>query len=224
MHLPTLIRSRKLLILLLIIGGCITAVHSQNYINQKSFAGATFGPISYRGIYSKDASFVSHTSFAASVFYSHRIVLPKQLYIRGELNLGELAGNDTAQISRSNTGWFRCYNVEGSAKVEYELMDLYRYKFSPYIIAGVGAYALFDYESSRGDEKPTNQIWGIVVPVGGGIKYRINKRFKIFAEGNYRFFPKNIDNYIVDGTSNRNNYYSFVLGAAVSLQRFNILW
>lgn len=204
----------------------IVVAHAQQYIAQKSFVGASFGPLSYTGVYSKDASYISHTSFGGSVFYGHRLILPKQLYIRGEVMLGELAGNDTAQAQSSNNikGYFRCYNIEGSAKVEYEFLNLYRYKFTPYVIGGVGAYGLFDYESSLTDTKASNQSWGIIVPLGGGVKYRVTNRIKVFAEGNYRFFPKNLDNYQGDNIHNPNNYYSLVLGVSYTLQKFNNLW
>ncbi|MGN7786931.1 outer membrane protein [Niabella sp. 22666] len=205
----------------------VTKLSAQEYIGQKSYAGVTLGTLSYTGIYSKGASLISHTSMSASVFYGHKLVLPKQLFIRGELMLGEVAGDNTEggeTITDPLKGAFRGYVVEGSAKVEYEILDLYRHKFTPYVNGGVGAYYLFDYEPQQGDPKTTSDSWGIVAPVGGGIKYMLNKRIKIFAEGSYRFFPKNLDNFPDKTVDNPNHYYSIAVGASFSLQKFNRLW
>ncbi len=204
----------------------VSKINAQEYIGQKSYAGATLGTLSYAGIYSKDASLISHTSMSASVFYGHRLILPKQLYIRGELMLGEVAGDNRDEELSSNPlkGAFRGYLLEGSAKVEYEILDLYRHKITPYVNGGVGAYYLFDYEPQQGDPKTTSESWGIVAPLGGGVKYMLNKRIKVFVEGSYRFFPKNLDNFPDKTMSNPNRYYSLAVGASFSLQKFNRLW
>lgn len=216
---------RKYLCLLLC-SVVVAKINAQEYIGQKSYAGATVGTLSYTGMYTKGASLISHTSMSASVFYGHRLILPKQLFIRGELMLGEVAGDNMEEGASTDPsrGAFRGYLLEGSGKVEYEILDLYRHKFSPYVNAGVGAYYLFDYEPQQGDPKTTGESWGFVAPVGGGIKYRLNKRIKLFAEGNYRFFAKNLDNYPDETVSNPNRYYSLVVGASFSLQKFNRLW
>lgn len=208
--------------------GCIitTLICAQDYIGQKSFAGISLGTLTYTGIYSKGASFISHTSMSGTVSYGHRLVIPKQLFVKGELMLGEIAGNNMDENESSNPykGGFRGYLLEGTAKVEYELMDLYQYKLSPYVNAGVGAYYLFDYEPKQGAEKSMNESLGFVMPVGGGVKYRLNKRIKIFAEGSYRFFGKNLDNFPDNTLDNPNRYYSIALGASFALQKLNRLW
>ncbi|MCH5687448.1 hypothetical protein LWM68_26190 [Niabella sp. W65] len=88
---------RKYLCLLLC-SVVVAKINAQEYIGQKSYAGATVGTLSYTGMYSKGASLISHTSMSASVFYGHRLILPKQLFIRGELMLGEVAGDNMEEV------------------------------------------------------------------------------------------------------------------------------
>ncbi len=215
---------KKYFLLLIVV--CITATsYSQEYIGQKSFAGLTLGTLSYTGIYSKDASILSHTSMSFSGFYSRKFILPRQLYVRGELMAGEIAGDNTGGIESTvpEKGSFRGYLLEGSVKAEYEILSAYTTRFSPYVMAGGGAYYLFDYEPKQGEEKTMEESWGLVLPVGGGVKYRVTNRIRVFAESSIRFFPKNLDNY--PGTiSNPNKYYTVAVGAAFSLQKFNRLW
>lgn len=217
---------KKYLFLILFIS-ITTSVFSQEYIGQKSYLGGTIGALSYTGMYSKNASIVSHTSMSFSFFYAHNIVLPRQLFIRGELMAGEMAGDNREGVTQTTDplkGGFRGYIVEGSAKAEYDIFDLYNTKITPYINAGFGAYYLFDYESHQGEEKTADESWGFVAPVGGGFKYRLSKRVRVFAEGTYRLFPRNLDNFPDKTANNPNRYYSVVLGASISLQRFNRLW
>ena len=201
------------------------SARSQEYIGQKSFVGFSLGSLSYAGIYSKNTSILSHTSMSFAGFYSRKFILPQQLYVRGELMAGEIAGDNTNGVESTvpEIGSFRGYIAEASIKAEYEIISSYASRIAPYIIAGGGAYYLFDYEPKQGEEKTIDESWGFVLPAGAGIKYRVTDRIRLFAEGNYRFFPKNLDNY--PGTvSNPNNYYSVSLGASFSLQKFNRLW
>lgn len=225
MNQPTVKPLKKSLPILIAIFLLQTA-SAQEYVGQKSFVGVTFGTITYQGIYSKDASYISHTSLSISGYYSHRIALPTQLYLRGELMLGELAGNNTKENESSNPlkGEFRGYALEASIKGEYELLNLHRYVLSPYVTGGVGSYVIFDYEAKPGGNKPLKDRVGFVVPIGAGVKYRFNNRIKLFAEGNYRFFNKNLDNYPDKNVSNTNRYYTIVLGASFALNKKNRLW
>lgn len=221
------IRMRKYFCLQLTL--CFTStIFSQDYIGQKSYGGISLGTFTYTGMYSKNASFVSHTSMSGSVFYDHRLILDRQLFVKGELMLGEIAGNNMdkdKEISDNPLkGGFRGYVVEGSAKVEYELMNLYRHRISPYVSAGVGVYYLFDYEYKQGEPKTAGESWGIVAPVGGGVKFRLNKRVRLFAGGHYRFFARNFDNFPDETVKNPNRYYTLVAGASFALQKFNRLW
>ncbi len=202
-------------------------VEAQGYIGQKSFAGGTLGSLTYTGYYSQNTSYISHTSMSGSVFYGHRLILPDQLYIRGELMMGEAAANNThveEDLTDPLKGGFRGYIAEASAKVEYELLNTHRYKVTPYVNGGPGVYYLFDYQPQQGVPKSVREKLGFVVPVAAGVKYRITDRIKIFAEGTYRFFVQNLDNFPDKTVNNPNHYYSVAVGASFSLQKFNRLW
>lgn len=204
----------------------LQAAYAQEYIGQRNFVGLTLGTMTYKGIYSKGSTYISHTSMSGSGYYSKRILLPKQLYVRGELMMGELAGNFTndESIAEENRKEFRSYVLELSAKVEYEILNLNLNKATPYVIGGVGSYFLFDYQGKPLRNKPMKDRIGFVAPVGAGIKYRFNSRIKLFAEGNFRFFPRNLDNYPDESVSNPNNYYTLVVGASFALNKRNRLW
>jgi len=201
-------------------------VEAQRYIGQRSFVGGTLGSFTYTGFYSQNASYISHTSMSGSVFYGHRLILPHKLYIRGELMMGEAAANNMGDEDSNDPlkGGFRGYIAEASAKVEYELLNMHRYKITPYINGGPGIYYLFDYQPQQGDLKSVREKFGFVVPAGAGVKYRMTDRIKIFAEGTYRFFVKNLDNFPDKTVNNPNHYYSVAIGASFSLQKFNRLW
>jgi hypothetical protein len=212
----------------LLIGICVfKGADAQKNLVQKSFVGGTLGTFTYTGFYSQNASFISHTSMSGSVFYGHRLILPHQLYVRGELMMGEAAGNNIngeEEVNDPLKGGFRGYIAEASAKVEYEFLNLHRHKVTPYINGGPGVYYLFDYQPQQGDPKTTSEKFGFVVPLGAGFKYRMTDRIKIFAEGTYRFFVKNLDNFPDKTVDNPNHYYSLAVGASFSLQKFNRLW
>lgn len=216
----------KKYIFLFIIFFAVDRVYSQDYNAHKSDVGISAGTLTYMGKYSDDAKFLDHSSMGVSVFYSHKIVLPKKLFLRGQLMLGELAADNTKDLQSSNPykGSFRCYNIEGSAKLVYEILDNNKFKLTPFVMAGGGAYYLFDYEAKQGDPKSSKDLWGVVVPLGGGIKYRITNQLRVFVEGDYRLFPKNIDNFPYPDVENNNRYYTLSLGVSYTLQKINNLW
>jgi len=219
------IHLKKYIFLFLTVFSFIQAF-SQDYVAHKSDVGISVGALTYTGKYSEDATFLDHTSLGVSAFYSHRIVLPKKLFLRGQLSLGELAADNTKDMQSSNPfkGGFRSYNLEGSANLVYEVLDNNKFKVTPYAMAGGGIYYLFDYEAKQGDDKSSKDLWGLVVPVGGGIKYRATKRLRVFAEGSLRLFPKNLDNFPYPDVENTNRYYSLSLGVSYTLQDINRLW
>lgn len=213
-------------ILLLLAFIAFSKSYAQDFIAHKSDVGISVGSLSYSGIYSSDGKFLDHTSMGVSVMYSHKIILPQQLFLRGEIMLGELAANNTDDklSSNPNKGEFRCYNLEGSVKLVYEILNNEKFKLSPYVMAGGGVYYLFDYEAKQGEPKSSKDYMGFVLPAGGGIKYRITPRLRAFAEGNMRFFAKNLDNFPNKDIENENRYYTLALGVSYTLQNIRSLW
>jgi len=196
---------------------------SQDYVSQKSSLGLNFGALSYSGRFAVGAGLASHSSIYTSLVYRRRVW--DNLYVRAELFGGRMRGDNRGVESQASkpTGTFQSEIAEATVKAEYDLINLYRHKASPFINVGAGAYTLFNYSSSEGPKESKDKT-GFTMPVGGGVKYRLNNRIKLLAEGNIRFFNKNLDNRTGTGINNPNKYYSFGLGVIYELQPQNILW
>ncbi|MFT4095388.1 MAG: DUF6089 family protein [Niabella sp.] len=197
--------------------------NTKEYIAQKNSIGISGGATTYTGRFSVGTPLAEHSSLYASTFYRRRVY--KQFYVRAEGLIGRLRGDNRGVESQSGrpTGEFQTEIGEATVKGEYEFINLYRHKATPYIIAGVGAYGLFNYESTDGAKDRKDKI-GFVMPVGGGVKYRLNDRFKLFAEGSVRFFNKNLDNHNQNEENNPNRYFTAGIGLIYELQPFNPLW
>lgn len=196
---------------------------AQEYVAQKNSIGISGGSLTYFGRYSVDATLASHSSLYAAGFFRRRIY--DRTYIRAEGMVGRLRADNREVDGQSSKpqGYFQTEIGEATIRGEYEFVNLYARKFSPYILAGAGVYALNNYESTNGF-KLRKEKFGFVVPVGGGVKYKINDRFKLIAEGNIRFFTKNLDNYTGEGVNNPNKFFSAGIGLIYELEPFNSLW
>jgi len=196
----------------------------KDYVAQKSNIGITAGALGYSGRYAVKTSLGTHTSYAVSAFYDHNIILPSQLFVRGELLFGELKGNNTdAAKASAPYGMFKTNVLEATVKAQYDILNDAVTRWSPYIIAGAGAYGLFNYSSSNGFKDRSDKI-SFILPVGGGVKYQVSSRGRLFLEGNVRFLSQNLDNHNPEGRNNPNKYYSLSLGYSYSLQKHNQLW
>lgn len=195
----------------------------KDYVARESNIGITAGALGYAGRYSVKAPLGSHTSFNVSAFYDHNVGIPSKLFLRGEAMFGQLKGDNKEVNTDLAKGDFKTNILEGTIKGQYNFMDDNITNWSPYVILGVGAYGMFNYESSR-EMKAKKDKMGFILPAGVGVKYKVSDRGRIFLEGNARFFAKNLDGHRGDGVNNPNKYYSLNLGFAYSLKRKNQLW
>ncbi|WP_460764575.1 DUF6089 family protein [Niabella terrae] len=198
-------------------------LQAQEFVAQKNSVGIAGGATSYTGHFSVDAPLDLQSSLYASLMYRRRIV--KQLYVRAEGMVGRLRADNRGveEQADNHPGAFQTEIGELSAKLEYEFLDLYKHRVTPYVMAGVGGYGLFNYYSTEGKRDNNDKI-GFVMPVGGGVKYNVNNRFKIFAEGSVRFFNKNLDGLTTETGNNPNKYYTAGIGLIYELTPFNPLW
>lgn len=214
----------NILLLLALITMSNTLNAQKRYVMLKNGIGAGGGFTNYWGSLNTDASLKSHTSLYASAFYRRR--LAHQFYARVEGLIGMLRADNRSPDAQEGeiTGAFLTQILEASLKGEYEFIDLSNNTITPYITGGVGGYVLYNYRSTMGAIKKEDKI-GVVLPVGGGIKYKLNSRFKIFAEGNFRFFAKNLDNLKGKIFVNKSNYY-FTIGAGLiyEMRSVNEFW
>lgn len=215
----------RLLLFFICVSLCAFNVNAQEkkYIPQKNSLGLSSGAFVYSGRFAVGTSIFDHSSLYGSAFLRHKIF--DKVFVRVELLGGKLRADNTEEESQidKTTGAFNTTLVELSLKGEYDFMDLSLHKFSPYVTAGVGTYGLLNYHSTKGQKEGSDKI-GFVVPVGGGIRYKLNERLKIFGEGSLRFFAKNLDNHIGEGVTNPNSYYSFGAGIIYELTPYNRLW
>lgn len=198
--------------------------YAQEYQPDKSKIGFTAGLLSYTGRYSVDNDLMDHTSWGASFFYVPNIHTVKNLDFKIELMGGHLKADNTALENPVTEGSFSTNILELSVRGEYNFIDLNKKKFTPYISAGPGVYRLLNYESSNG-EKESSEMTGFVLPVGGGIKYKVAPRLLLLADGNVRFFGSNLDN--VPDAQNENNpnkYVNVSLGISYKIGKQNVLW
>lgn len=196
---------------------------SAQYAAQSNSVGLNAGALSYAGRFSVDAPIGTFTSVYGSFTYRHKLL--DKLYLRAEAMGGQLKANNLKVESQYQKpqGDFQSVIGEVSLKAEYDFIDLNTYKVSPFVNIGAGGYMLFGYSSSVG-EKEGGDLAGFVMPVGVGIKYKLNNRVKLLAEGSMRFFSNNLDGRTGEGINNPNKYYSVGVGVIYELDRVNALW
>lgn len=183
--------------------------------------GALVGAMGYAGRYSVKTSVGSHTSYAVSSFCAYKFT--DQLSAEAMLTFGQLKGDNSSRINSGiDLGSFSASILELAVKGKFDILNSATNKFTPYAFVGGGFYTLMGYSSSLG-AMPSSDKMGFVVPVGGGIKYKLNSQTKLFLDGNVRFFSKNLDN-VSRTTNNPNKYYSIMLGVSYSVKRKNQLW
>ncbi|HTG57597.1 MAG TPA: DUF6089 family protein [Niabella sp.] len=213
---------KKIIIVSTVVLGSLS-LSAQKFTPQKNSVGFNFGALSYSGRFAVDASLASHTSLYASVVYRRRVW--DKLYVRAEAFGGRIRGNNSnvaSQASKPN-GQFQTEMAELSVKGEYDFIDLQSHKVTPFVNLGAGVYTLFNYSSTAATKEGSDKT-GFVMPVGGGVKYKLNNRVKLLAEGNARLFSKNLDGRTGSGINNPNLYYSFGFGVIYELTPSNILW
>lgn len=198
-------------------------MYAQEYLAQKSSLGLNLGALSYSGRFSVEAPLTTHTSFYASIAYRRKVW--DKLYVRAEVFGGRLQGDNTEVKSQAGRprGSFQTELAELSVKAEYDFIDLNKHRLSPFVNVGAGAYTLFNYSSYAGPKESKDKT-GFVMPIGGGVKYKLNDRIKLLAEGNARLFSKNLDNRTGPNINNPNMYYSFGFGVIYELKPFSTLW
>jgi len=193
------------------------------FVARNNSIGFNAGALGYTGRYSIDAPIGSFTSFFGSFTYRHR--LTSKLFLRGEVLGGQLKGNNLdveSQIGKPQ-GEFQTGIGEVSLKAEYDFIDLHTHKVSPFVNVGAGGYMLFGYSSTESD-KSGGELIGFTMPVGLGVKYKLNNRTKLLAEGSARLFARNLDGREGEGINNPNKYFGVGIGIIYELRRPNELW
>lgn len=95
------------------------------------------------------------------------------------------------ELARVRDARFRGGVIEGSAVMEFNFLDFLRndseFRFSPYAFFGLGYSVFFSKGNIHGfNESERYNVSTIVIPFGGGVKYRLNDRWILAAELGFR--------------------------------------
>ncbi len=126
--------------------------------------------------------------------------LNPRMIIRTELNYGKVHGSDkmTAKNRARNLD-FTSKITEAALQFEYILFDLYEYKVSPYVFAGIGTFKFSPYTyDSKGNiimlaelstegqgfykDRKEYKLQKLCIPVGGGLQWAISPRQRLALE------------------------------------------
>lgn len=115
--------------------------------------------------------------------------------LRVGLNLARINAADSIkpidQMALFRDSRFRAGIVEASAVMEFNFLDFLRnnseFRFSPYAFFGIGyAHAFAKGNTFAGNVSERYNVGTIVIPFGGGVKYRINDRWTLAGELGFR--------------------------------------
>ena len=180
-------------------------------ISQNFFASVFAGTSNYSGeLQEKRFSFSqSNLAFGIGLLFEAN----EKLLIRGDFTYGRISASDEFSSKNKNRNLsFYSYVYEYSLGAEYVLLDLYRYRVSPYLMTGI---ALYDFNpftkdkdgnkimlselSTEGqgffDGRKDYKLRQYSIPIGGGIQWAINDNKRI---GIVLGFRKTFTDYLDD--------------------------
>ena len=126
--------------------------------------------------------------------------LNHRMIIRTEFNYGKVQGSDQLSVkNRMRNLDFTSKVSEASLQFEYILFDLYEYKVSPYVFAGLGTFKFSPYthdskgniimlaeQSTEGQgfyqDRKDYKLQKLCIPFGGGLQWAISARQRIAFE------------------------------------------
>ena len=132
------------------------------------------------------------------------VELNHRMLIRAELNYGKVHGSD--QFSHGNKARnldFHSKVTEFALNFEYIAFDLYEYKVSPYVFAGIGTFKFTPYSidqngntilladlSTEGQGfykgRKEYKLQKLCIPFGGGVQWALSKRTRLALEIGFR--------------------------------------
>ncbi|RYY68604.1 MAG: hypothetical protein EOO13_11865 [Chitinophagaceae bacterium] len=132
--------------------------------------------------------------------FSMLFELNHRMLIRAEFNYGKLHGADGfSSKTRLRNLDFSSKISEAALQFEYVLFDLYEYKCSPYVFAGVGTFKFSPYtkdqkgntillaeQSTEGQgfyqDRKAYKLQQICIPFGGGLQWALSSRKRLALE------------------------------------------
>lgn len=182
--------------------------------SQLFFASAFAGTSNYSGdLQAKRFSFSqSHGAFGIGLLFE----VNKKMLIRGDFTFGKISADDKYGPNKSRNLSFYSNLYEYSIGFEYSLLDLYRYRVSPYLFTGVSMFDFNPYTKSKDGNAimlaelstegqgflpgvPDYKLRQFSIPFGGGIQWAINDNKRI---GIVLGFRKTFTDYLDDVSTN----------------------
>jgi len=154
-----------------------------------------------------------------------RYVISDRLALKGTITYGEISGTydpDKTGILpvtgtvNGNAGYFRrsLLSLDFTGEVNlfsYDHKFIASTVFTPYVSFGAGTVGYNRQETSGNDSEGVKPYFALSLPMGIGVKYKINKRLRIGAEWTfYKLFVDDIDNYdsIGNALTHNNDWFS----------------
>jgi hypothetical protein len=178
---------RHLVILLLLLSGYLIPAHAQKYDIGGGVGVATYSGEINRKIDPRQIGFQG-TFFGKRNFdnvWSLRVAISSAI-LQSEDSLRPL---DPA--ARIRDARFRGGVIEGSAVMEFNFLDYLRndseFRWSPYAFFGLGfSHFIMKGNSYQFLASERYNLSSVVIPFGGGVKYRLNDQWTLAAEIGFR--------------------------------------
>lgn len=178
---------------------------SQNFFTS-FFAGSS----NYSGDLSEKLYETKHTHFAWGVGLLFE--LNAHMLIRGDFSYGRISASDAdGTKNKARNLSFTSTISEFSIGYEYVVFDLYEYKLSPYVFAGLAAFRFAPYAkdingnqlglyelSTEGqgfyDKRKKYKLTQFVIPYGGGVQWAVRDNVRVgFVLGIRQTFTDYLD-------------------------------
>lgn len=178
---------RYLLVFFLVLAGSQNPVNAQKYEIGGGLGVATYTGDIIRKIDPRQIG-LQGTFFGKRNFdnvWSLRVALSSSI-LQAEDSLRPLD-----PVARIRDGRFRGGVIEGSAVMEFNFLDFLRndseFRWSPYAFFGLGySYFLMKGNAYQFERSERYNLSSVVIPFGGGVKYRLNDRWTLAAELGFR--------------------------------------
>ena len=188
----------------------LSLLYGNSAFPQNFFTSFYVGTSNYQGDLSERIFELKHTHPAWGVGLLFE--LNPHMLIRGDFTYGRVSASDADGIkNRSRNLSFTSSISEFSLAYEYLLLDLYNYKVSPYVFAGIGIFKFSPYTKDPNNnlaslyelntegqgfykERKKYNLTQVSIPFGGGVQWAISDNTRLgFVLGIRQTFTDYLD-------------------------------
>lgn len=187
-----------------------TLLYGHKSFSQNFFTSFFAGTSNYQGDLSEGLYETKHTHLAWGVGLLFE--LNEHMLIRGDFTYGKISGSDAdGSKNRDRNLSFQSNISEFSLGYEYVVWDLYQYKVSPYVFAGISVFRFAPYAKDINgnlfslyeldtegegfyDGRKKYNLTQFVIPYGAGVQWGINDNTRLgFVIGIRQTFTDYLD-------------------------------